>query len=270
MAEIEKGKASICVVNYRTLEFTRLCLRSIRRFTNYPHEIIVVDNDSRDESLDYLRSLKWIRLIERRDGNPKLGGYSHAAALDLALENCTGEFFVAMHSDTFICRDNWLGMMLNYFDAEGNVACVGTGKLEVKSAWLVLLKKVTDVKKWLRFLKGSDSRQKLRHYNRPICTAYRTEVLQKEHLSFLADRDKGMQVGQKLYFDLVDSGYRTVRLRPQKMMKYVVHLAHATQFINPQQFSLRSHTRKKCSSQLEKIMSSELTQQILNDASLDK
>ena len=65
MSDLTKGKAAICIVNYKTLDFTRLCLRSIRKFTEYPYEIIVVDNNSRDESLEYLKSLKWIRLIER-------------------------------------------------------------------------------------------------------------------------------------------------------------------------------------------------------------
>ena len=71
MQDPAKGKATICVVNYRTVDFTRLCLRSIRRFTEYPCEVIVVDNNSQDESLEYLKSLRWIRLLQRNtDGDP--------------------------------------------------------------------------------------------------------------------------------------------------------------------------------------------------------
>ena len=50
MSQLEKNKATICIVNYKTLDFTRLCLRSIRKFTDYPYEIVVVDNDSNDDS----------------------------------------------------------------------------------------------------------------------------------------------------------------------------------------------------------------------------
>ena len=93
MSNLIKGKATICIVNYKTLDFTRLCLRSIRKFTKYPYEVIVVDNDSQDESLKYLKSLNWIRLIERRAGaNEPGGGYAHSAGLDLGLENCNTEF----------------------------------------------------------------------------------------------------------------------------------------------------------------------------------
>ena len=75
----QKGKAAICIVNYKTADFTRLCLRSIRKFTRYPYETIVVDNDSQDESLDYLKCLNWIRLIERQPAATKQGGgFAHA------------------------------------------------------------------------------------------------------------------------------------------------------------------------------------------------
>ena len=89
MSSLVKGKATVCIVNYKTLDFTRLCLRSIRKFTNYPYEVIVVDNDSQDESLEYLKSLGWIRLIERCSlPDEPGGGYAHAAGLDLGLASC--------------------------------------------------------------------------------------------------------------------------------------------------------------------------------------
>ena len=117
MPQIIKGKATICIVNYKTLDFTRLCLRSIRKFTNYPYEVIVVDNNSGDASLEYLRSLGWIRLIERRsEPDEQGGGFAHGAGLQLGLENCNTEFFVSMHSDVFIQKANWLGDLISYFE----------------------------------------------------------------------------------------------------------------------------------------------------------
>ena len=111
--EVIKNKATICIVNYKTVDFIRLCLRSIRKFTHYPYEVIVVDNDSQDESLEYLKSLDWIRLFERKtDGDPA-GGYSHSHGLDMGLENCNTEFFVSMHSDTFVLRNRWLTELIS-------------------------------------------------------------------------------------------------------------------------------------------------------------
>ena len=86
-SELIQGKATICIPNYKTLDFTRLALRSIRKFTNYPYEVIVVDNDSRDKSLDYLRKVSWIKLIERssEDGTLK-GSIAEGSALDIGLQ----------------------------------------------------------------------------------------------------------------------------------------------------------------------------------------
>ena len=271
MPDIIKGKATICIVNYKTLDLTRLCLRSIRKFTNYPYEVTVVDNNSGDESLEYLRSLSWIRLIERRPEPNEQGGFAHGAALQLGLENCSTEFFVSMHSDVFIRKANWLGDLIGCFEDDEQVACVGTGKIEIESKWRTLLKKMTDLRTFKRKLfREPDPLGKHRYYNRTICCIYRTDVLHCEKLSFLMYRDKGLTSGKKLYFELIDRGYKTVELPSSFLGKYVVHLAHATQATNPEEFTLRRKTIRKYNQLTDRIMLSEVTKEILADANLDK
>jgi len=271
MSNLIKGKATICIANYKTLDFIRLCLRSIRKFTKYPYDVIVIDNDSQDQSLEYLKSLKWIRLIESRPyAGRTTGGYAHAAALDLGLQDCNTEFFVSVHSDAFVQKDNWLTDLIGYFGNDENVACVGSGKIELTPKWKTLLKKVTDLQTFTRKLfREPDPIGKHRYYNRTICCLYRTDVLHREKLSFGMDQDKGLTGGKKLYFELVDRGYNTVELPPKVLGRYVIHLAHATQAFNPQEFTLRKKTIRKCNRMVEKVMSSELVQSILSDDLLD-
>jgi cellulose synthase/poly-beta-1,6-N-acetylglucosamine synthase-like glycosyltransferase len=280
MPQFAAGKATICIVNYKTLDFTRLCLRSIRKFTNYPYEVIVVDNDSKDESVEYLRRLKWIRLIERPFQPGQLrGSYDQSAALDLGLAGCNTEFYVAMHSDTFVQHPGWLSELVSHFKNDpkiacgerSRIACVGSGKIELTPKWQVLLKKLTDIKALRRKLFSSPSqRQQSRYYNRAICCLYRTEVLRREGLSFLMGNNDGFTAGQKLYYELIDRGYKTVELPPSEMGRYITHLAHATQVINPQEFKLRAKTRRKFSRLADKILSSPAIQDIINDDSLDR
>ena len=272
MSNLIKGKATICIVNYKTLDFIRLCLRSIRKFTKYPYEVIVVDNDSQDESLKYLKSLNWIRLIERRAGaNEPGGGYAHAAGLDLGLEDCNTEFFVSMHSDTFVRKDNWLEGLIYYFGRDESIVCVGSGKIELIPKWRILLKKATDFRTFKRrVLREQDPVGKFRYYNRTICSLYRTDILHRERLSFLMDRDKGLTGGKKLYFKLVDRGHKTVELPPSVMGRFIYHLAHATQVVNQSEFNLRSRTKRKINRNIKKIMNSQQVQEIMTDSSLDK
>lgn len=271
MAELTAGKATICIVNYKTLKLTKCCLRSIRKFTKYPHEVIVIDNDSNDESLDYLRSLDWIRLIQRNTKDDASGGHSHSAALDLGLANCNTEFFISMHSDTLVQKENWLTELIGYFGRDKNISCVGSGKIELVSKWRQFLKAITDFKTFKRkLLRAPDPLGKYRYYNRTICSLYRTDILRREKLSFLKDREIGLTSGKKLYFELLERGYETVELSSSVMGRYIVHLAHATQVVNQGEFSLRKKTISKCNRLIEKVISSAEFKSILNDDSLDK
>ena len=199
------------------------------------------------------------------------GGYAHAAGLDLGLANCNTEFFISMHSDTIVQKDNWLTRLISYFGSDENIACVGSGKLELMPVWRNLLKKATDLRTIKRkLLYEPDPIGKLRYYNRTICCIYRTDILRREKLSFLMDNDKGLTGGKKLYFELIDRGYKTVELAPSIMGQYVIHLAHATQAVNPQEFTLRKKTIRKYNKIVDKVMSQKIVQNILNDKSLDQ
>ncbi|RME74491.1 MAG: glycosyltransferase, partial [Planctomycetota bacterium] len=65
---------SIAIVYFRTPRQIRLCLRALRRHTatGGDLEVIVVDNGSGpgDPGLAWLRTLGWIRLLERNDAFP--------------------------------------------------------------------------------------------------------------------------------------------------------------------------------------------------------
>jgi len=84
------------------------------------------------------------------------------------------------------------------------------------------------------------------------------------------DRDKGLTGGKKLYFELVDRGYKTVELPSSIMGQYIIHLAHATQAVNSQEFTLRKKTVRKYNRIIDKVMSRALVQNILTDESLDR
>lgn len=267
-----KEPVTICIVNYKTLDLTRLCLRSIRKYTQYPYKVLVVDNDSQDASTDYLKQLDWIQLVQRRDKtNDTSGGYAHAAALDVGLELCDTPYFMAMHSDTIVHRQGWLGKLMRYFELNPEIACVGGEKCELTPAWQVWLKKAGDFKTARRkLLRIPDPLGVYRYYNRTVCSIYRTNVLKQENLSFLMDRDKGLTVGKKLYFELVDKGYPTIELPDRVMKRCVWHLAHATQAVNADEYNLRNRTVWKTHRLMEKIMHSEPVRQIMADSLLDR
>lgn len=64
-------------------------------------------------------------------------------------------------------------------------------------------------------------------------------------------------------------GYKTIELPSSVMSQFVYHLAHATQVVNPHEFTLRKRTVRKCNRIVDKVMASEAIQNILIDDSLD-
>jgi len=262
---------TICIVNYRTLDLTRLCLRSIRKHTPGACQVLVIDNNSQDDSLDYLRSLSWIDLIERKPAAPDPdGSFAHGAGLDLGLRHCETPLFVSLHSDTVILQPGWLERLLDPFD-DPHVACVGTGKLELKPRWRQVLQRALDFKALQRKLFASEAqRLRFRYFNTTIYSAYRTEVLRREHLSFGGTSPQRLTVGRELYFTLQDRGYRTVALSPRKTAAYIAHLAHATQAIHAGEFNMQGRGERQYLRRARKVLERPTVQAMLKDESLDR
>jgi glycosyltransferase involved in cell wall biosynthesis len=272
MPGIIAGKARICIVNYKTAEFTKVCLRAVRKFTDCPYEVVVVDNDSQDKSVEYLRSLPWIRLIERKPkpGEPR-GSWDEGSAYDMALADCNTEFFVVMHSDTIVIKPGWLTELIAEFRNDPKFACVGSGKVELEPMWRTVVKKVTDFRTFKRKLFGDkNAGERYRYHNRTICCLYRTEVLKSQKLSFLMDHHKKMTTGHKLYLELLDRGFKTVELPVSRMRQYVIHLTHATQVVNPAEFPMGERAYRKWKRIIDNIMRMDIIQSLLKDDSLDR
>jgi len=268
---MEKNTVTICVVNYKTPDLTRLCLRSIRKYTDYPYKVLVIDNDSQDSSVEYLKSLQWIQFVSRTEKkNLSDGGYDHAAALDMGLAMCDTEYFMAMHSDTFVHEAGWLTDLMRYFQEDPAVVCVGGGKCELTITWRHLIKQLDFKRNLRKLIPMPDPLGLHRYYNRTVCSIYRTDVLKKEKLSFLMDRNRGLTAGKRLYFELVDRGFKTVELPDTVMKQYFWHLAHATQVVNADEYQLSGRTLRKVRRLLNEMMNSEPVREIMSDASLDQ
>ena len=137
---------SIIIPHYQTPELAKLCLRSIRQFTHeIPYEVIVVDNASQGEdSLAYLRSVEWIRLIERPSGIAK-GSVAHREGVTIGFEAARAPFVLTIHTDTIPIRADWLSYHLNPLLNDERIAAIGTDKLVLR----------TPVQEWLR--RGEDA-----------------------------------------------------------------------------------------------------------------
>jgi len=269
------GNVTIAIPHFQTLDLIRLCLRSIRKLTSPPYEVIVIDNGSKDASLDYLRSVTWIQLIERHEESMKSESWAHGSALDIGLKHTETEFFLSVHSDVVIQDAEWLHKLIDPFKQNPRIACAGSGKLEEISAAYHLFKKLGDIKGLIRFLRKTVShdatiKNNYRHpeYIRTICALYRTDILKQEHLSFLPVEEKGLTSGQHLYYELMQRGYHTNYFPPSELKRMIDHLNHGTMVLNPL-LGARKRTIRKGVRKMKNRFSEEKIKRLLTDASLD-
>ncbi len=113
-------KVSIIILSYHTFAYTRLCLESIRTYTEPgTYEIIVVDNGSRDGSLAYLRAQPDVRLIENGEnrGFPAACNQGMRAA-------AKGNDLLLLNSDTIV-TPHWLENLCRVLEERPEAGAVG-------------------------------------------------------------------------------------------------------------------------------------------------
>lgn len=278
MAEEKTPQVSICIPHWQVKELVTLCLRAIRKFTReVPVEVIVVDNGSADDSLQYLRGLSWIRLIERGEQTPENWVQAFVTALDVGFEHSRAPYFLIMHTDTIVKHPGWLQRLLRPMEQDDKCAASGAWKLELRHPLYEFTKRITDTKKaklWLRrtILRDAGARQLKRELcPRDYCALYRSEPIRKLGLRFnCGGRWAGYTAGEQMYYQLKEHGYRAQVIPTAEMMEYMVHLAHATAGLRPQQRRL-NHLRaqRKAERRLRRLFGSELAKELAADASLD-
>ncbi|MFO8014947.1 MAG: glycosyltransferase [Phycisphaerae bacterium] len=265
--------ASIVIPHYRTPDLARLCLRAIRRLTDHPYEVIVVDNHSDDGSAEALDEIAWIRLIRRGPETEAEAVYAHAAAMDLGTRQARGRWLVSLHTDTIVRREGWLGDLVGRLKAAANAAALGSGKLDPDPGWYRAMKRLWDthrMKAALRRLLRLPPDPRLEPapwYPRSYCAVYDLEAVRDLGLSW--QPAPGHPTGDLLYRGLVEAGYDAVRLPPQVMQQYVEHVAHATALLGRDGLG---HWRgnAKVRRALARVMGSDLARQLLADDSLDR
>ncbi|NBC34010.1 MAG: glycosyltransferase [Alphaproteobacteria bacterium] len=268
-------EVTILVPNYRTPEVTRLCLRLLRRHTDPARaRVVVIDNDSADDSLDYLRSLDWITLLERKARGTEAVAKAHARALDLGLAAVETPYVLSIHTDTFVRRDDWLDMLLAPFARDPALAGVGSWKLEMRP-WLQRWAKAAErqvqrlvfplIGKGYGKLEGLGDNW---YYLRSHCALYRTDPVRQSGLGFDAGDDH-TPAGKLLHRRLEEQGWRMVFLPGERLSRYLVHVNHATMVLNPD-LGAKTRTIRTGQRRLARIRAELGADAVLADTSLDR
>ncbi|MBU4490789.1 MAG: glycosyltransferase [Actinobacteria bacterium] len=116
---LELPPVSVIVLSWNGLEVTRDCLRTLLGRTSHPSfDVVVVDNGSTDGTLEYLRAVTGITLIENGRNLGFVGGNNVGI-------RATGGDVLLLNNDTEIIQDNWLERMQELAYSSEDIGLVG-------------------------------------------------------------------------------------------------------------------------------------------------
>jgi glycosyltransferase involved in cell wall biosynthesis len=266
---MSKPLVSILIPNYKTPELTKLCMRLLRKYTDPSlAKIIVIDNDSQDESLSYLKQLAWIHLIERPRILNEPPVMSHARALDLGLTQVDTPYVLSIHTDTLVKHPQWLNFLISRIEKNPLIAGVGSWKLEAKPWYKRILKQCErSLQKNYRSLIGKQKPLgEDYHYLRSHCALYRMDLINKYELTFA---DSEQVAGKLMHKKLIELGHEMVFLPSETLGQYLDHINHATTLLNPEFKDTIRRNRNKELQRMEQRLRSIGSREILMENHLD-
>jgi len=118
---MDPRKVTIIILTWNGLEYTKRCLETLRNKTEFQnYAVMVVDNGSTDGSVEYLRSIPWIRCIENSDNR----GFTRANNQAIALCD-DGSDVVLLNNDTEVVQDDWLTQLQRSAYKSPDIGIVG-------------------------------------------------------------------------------------------------------------------------------------------------
>ena len=112
-------KKTIVILTWNCLDYTKLCLNSIKDTLDDETTVCVVDNGSTDGSLDYLRSLNWVMLFENGENLGFVRGNN--AAIDKIIE---GDI-ILLNNDIIVEQKDWLSKLEKCAYSDSEIGVVG-------------------------------------------------------------------------------------------------------------------------------------------------
>lgn len=111
---------SILISNYNSFEAIKLCLESVRKYTKYPHSIMVYDDASTNKvDLEYLTKAHYDNWIKLLTGKTRL---NHGGVLNELLDVCNTDLAMILDNDVQILETGWLEDMVKLMEDDVLIA----------------------------------------------------------------------------------------------------------------------------------------------------
>ncbi len=183
---------SIIIVNYNGKSLLEECLATLMKIDYKNYEIILVDNNSTDTSVEYVKNTyPSITIIKLNDN------YGFAEPNNIGAKNTKGEFLLFLNNDTKV-SPNFIGEMVKEFEHDPNIAICQS----------LLLKPNGDIDSSGDFIdnigRAYSSRIKENEVKKILCARGASMMIRKDAFVDLGGFDKNFFAS----FEDVDLGWR--------------------------------------------------------------
>lgn len=121
---------TIVLPTFNAVEMTLNAVRSFKKFTTIPHQIVVVDNYSNQETIQQLKKEQGINLVLNK-GLKKpspvnaIASFENARGIHIGATFVKTKYMFVAHNDVLACRQGWLKYLLNHFNDKIKGAAFG-------------------------------------------------------------------------------------------------------------------------------------------------
>lgn len=204
MDKRQKRLTSIIILTYNKLEYTQTCLESIRKFTdNNLYEIIVVDNNSTDGTVEWLKKQKDLKVILNKENL----GFPKGCNQGISIAN--GENVLLLNNDVIV-TPNWLDNLDKALWSSEEIGAVGAVSNSC-SYYQQIDVPYKDINDMIEFAKEyNKSNENIWHYRTKLigfCMLIKKHVLEK--VGLLDERfTPGNFEDDDLSFRIIKEGYK--------------------------------------------------------------
>jgi len=111
-----KPLVSIIIVNYNGKKYLEKCLSSLMKINYENYEIIIVDNNSTDDSIEYVKNSYPSIILIKLDRN-----YGFAEPNNIGAKNAKGEFILFLNNDTEV-NPSFITELVELFNKDSKIA----------------------------------------------------------------------------------------------------------------------------------------------------
>jgi len=112
---------SIVAVNYNSRDWIQLLVKSVRKFTTAPHELIIVDNASEDGSKEWLAEQSDVSLM------PLSANVGHGLGLNTGIDKAQYRYILVLDADSHLQRVGWDYDLYRLYNQDGKTRLVAAG-----------------------------------------------------------------------------------------------------------------------------------------------